>query len=51
MAAPEKLLKDFEFDLMTQKNLLKLPYKKWLNSPILKQLVRTKYPQLVPLFI
>lgn len=51
MAAPEKLLKDFEFDLMTQKDLLKLPYKKWLTSPILKHLVRIKYPDLIPLFI
>lgn len=48
---PDKLLRDFEFDLMTQKDLLKLPYKKWLDSPILKDLVRVKYPELVPLFV
>lgn len=48
---PEKLLRDFEFDLMAQPELLKLKYDKWLDSPIFKQLVKIKYPELVPLFV
>jgi hypothetical protein len=46
----DEVFANFELDLMNQPELLKLPYKKWLDSPIFKQLVQIKYPKYVPLF-